>query len=227
MSIVYKTATLLFAGALRVWSNWEVEGAENVPKTGPLIIVANHLGIIDSPLLAVCIPRRIEFMAKAELFHNPITSVLLRSGGAFPIAENGREFHSIKHSLAILQREGTMGIFPEGGRTQTSLGKAMLGAAMIAIKSGAPVLPVGITGTEGTISLVKMAMPTGTFGVRIGEPFKPPPIYGNKLRGNLEKVTDIIMERIAEVLPENYRGLYDGSIGHGHHEYTSPQRWGT
>jgi 1-acyl-sn-glycerol-3-phosphate acyltransferase len=120
-----------------------------------------------------------------------------------------------------------MGMFPEGGRSQKSLGKAMLGAAMIAIKSGAPVLPVGITGTERAISLVRLAMPTGTFRVRIGEPFKPPPVYSNKLRGNLEKVTDIIMERIAEVLPENYRGLYDGSIGHGHHEYTSPERWGT
>lgn len=227
MSIVYKTAALLFSGALHFWSNCKVEGAENVPKTGPLVIVANHLSIIDSPLLAVCIPRHIEFMAKAELFHNPITSLLLRSGGAFPIAENGREFYSIKHSLAILKRDGTMGIFPEGGRNQTSLGKAMLGAAMIAIKSGAPVLPVGISGTEVVKSYAKMAVPIGTFGVRIGEPFNPPIVYGNRLRVNLEKVTDMIMDRIAEILPENYRGLYDGSVGHGHHEYTSPQRWGT
>ena len=227
MSIVYKTATLLFAGALRFWSDCKVEGAENVPKTGPLIVVANHLSIIDSPLLAVCIPRHIEFMAKAELFHNPITSLLLRSGGAFPIAGNGREFYSIKRSLAILKREGVLGIFPEGGRNQTSLGKAMLGTAMIAIKSGAPVLPVGISGTEVVRSYANMTVPIGAFGVKIGEPFNLPTAYGTRLRVNLGKVTDTIMERIAEILPENYRGLYDGSVGHGHHEYTSPQRWGT
>ena len=224
MGIVYLTSNLLLRSALRIFGDWKVCGRENVPKDGALIVVANHISDIDAGILNASIPRRVEFMAKADLFQKPVISQLFRAYGAFPINENGREFYSINHSFQILNRDGVIGIFPEGAKNPTALGNAMLGAAMIANVSGAPILPVGITGTESVGDGIRICYPRGRFRITIGQPFVAQALGETRPREHLEAVTDVIMKRIAALLPESYRGVYHDSW-QGERAYTSPPEW--
>ena len=224
MGIVYATSNLLLKNLLRIFGDWEVNGKENVPRKGALIIVANHISDIDAGILNASIPRRVEFMAKADLFQKPIISQFFRAYGAFPINESGKEFYSINHSLHILNRNGAIGIFPEGGKNPTALGQAMLGSAMIAMMSGSPILPVGITGTESVGDGIRIFYPKGTFRITIGKPFSAPVVRDKRLRKNVETTTDIIMKQIAALLPERYRGVYHNAWK-GKRSYTSPPEW--
>ena len=224
MGIIYATTNLLLRSVLRIFGDWKVSGRDNVPRKGALIIVANHISDIDALILNASIPRRVEFMAKAELFQNPIISHLSRAYGAFPINENGMEFYSINHSLAILKRNGALGIFPEGAKNPTALGEAMLGSTIIAMKSGASILPVGIIGTESVGNGLRMCCPRGTFRINIGKPFSVPDARENRLRANIESATVTIMNQIAALLPERYRGVYHNDWK-GERSYTSPPKW--
>jgi 1-acyl-sn-glycerol-3-phosphate acyltransferase len=224
MGIIHATSNLLLRSALGIFGDWKVSGRENVPRKGALIIVANHLSDIDAFILNASIPRRVEFMAKAELFQKPIISNISRAYGAFPINENGMEFYSINHSLAILKRNGALGIFPEGAKNPPALGEAMLGSAMIAMKSGVPILPVGIIGTESVGNGLRICYPRGTFRITIGKPFSLPDASEKRIRENVEFATDTIMNQIAALLPERYRGLYH-SAWKGERSYTSPPKW--
>ena len=223
MGVVYGTSNLLLKGAFGTFGDLKVIGKENVPTKGALIVVANHLSDIDPALLNVCIPRKVWYMAKAEFFEKPVVSQLFKAYGAFPINENGREFHAIKRSLSILNHNEAMGIFPEGAKNP-SVGSAMLGAAMIAIMSGAPILPIGITGTERISNWRRMCYPRGKFRINIGKPFITPNMEGVRLKEAVKPVTDIIMQHIVELLPENYRGEYHEDWD-GKRTYTSPPDW--
>ena len=226
MNLVYGTSIFMLRRSLKLFSNWTVEGSENVPEQGSLLVVGNHLSNMDPGLLSASFPRQIQFMAKNGLFTNPIARRFFLAYGAFPIAENGKEFSSIQKSLDILGKGGVVGMFPEGGRNPSGLGKAMLGAGMIAIRSGVPILPVAITGTENLSHWIRVCYPTGSLNVKIGKPFSVTTYKTKKLRDNLESVTDTIMENIAELLPQEYRGVYSENW-EGSRSYTSPPQWGT
>ena len=209
MGLVYNTANLLLRGALRIFGDWKVEGRECVPPRGPLIIVSNHQSNMDPPILAVSIPRRINFMAKRGLFQNPVASRFFKAYGAFPINPSGNDLAAIQRSIRMLSRDAALVIFPEGTRSPGAMRKAIPGIAMIALRSGAPILPVGITGTEVIGPPWQVAIPKGQFRVMIGQPFSVPPMEGTVVRGQLEAITTMIMERVATLLPESYRGVYD------------------
>ena len=208
MSLIYGTATFLVQGALRLFGDWKVEGRECVPPKGPLIVVSNHQSNMDPPILSASIPRHINFMAKRGLFHNPVASYLLKAYGAFPINPNGGDLAAIQRSIKLLQRDAAMVIFPEGTRSPGAMRKAIPGIALVVLRSGAPILPVGITGTERIGPLWQVAVPRGEFKVRIGQPFSIPPMEGRVSREQLEAITTMIMERVAVLLPESYRGVY-------------------
>ena len=208
MALVYGTATFLMQGALRLLGDWKVEGRECVPPKGPLLIVSNHQSNMDPPILSASIPRRINFMAKRGLFHNPVASHLLKAYGAFPLNQNGGDLAAIQRSIKLLSLDAAMVIFPEGTRSPGAMRKAIPGIALIALMSGAPILPVGITGTERIGPPWQVAIPTGEFRVTIGQPFSIPPMEGKVKREQLETITTMIMERVASLLPESYRGVY-------------------
>ena len=186
----------------------EVKGKENVPKQGPLLIAANHLNLADSPIIGVSINRKAMFLAKEELFHSRFSGYIMRNFGAFPIRRGGMNRESMRKARQFLAQDMAIIMFPEGRRSlSTQLESAFSGAALIASRSSAPILPIGIFGTE-KIKGMSWFLRRPRITVNIGSSFYLPPVNGKLNRAQLTEFTHSIMENIAELLPPEYRGNY-------------------
>ncbi|MDD5093344.1 MAG: lysophospholipid acyltransferase family protein [Dehalococcoidia bacterium] len=207
MPSVYATGTATMKLLLRALTRWKVVGQENIPRDGPIIIVANHMSMVDPPLLSASIPRQISFMAKEELFTSK-RWWLVPAFGAFPVRHGMGDVQTIRRATRMLQKGQVLGIFPEGKRSSThAMDKAEVGVALIALLSGAPILPVGITGTEKVKGLgVIFRRPRIT--VTVGPRFYLAKSWGRPSRERLTLETAIIMSHVASVLPSNYHGAY-------------------
>ena len=209
MNLVYNTCNIMLRGVLKTFAHWTVEGRENVPPMGPLLVVANHQSNMDPPLLTASIAnRRLYFLAKEGIFINPIVRAFLRSFGAFPLKRTGTDVQSFRWLTRKLASDQAVVIFPEGTRRPGSMRESAPGVALLALRCEVPILPVGITGTERMSPLWRVAFPTGDIKVRIGQVFSLPVIEGKVRRPQLEELTRMIMQRVAALLPESYRGLY-------------------
>lgn len=202
----YTIVCFLVRQILRVVARCSVEGAGNVPGTGPLLLVANHLNLIDPPVLGALLPRRITFMAKEELFGVPVVGWVVKWYGAFAVRRGQADRQALRSAVEVLERGGVLGMFPEGTRSKTGkLGPAHPGAALIAILARAPVLPVSIDGTDKVRSpLSLLARPR--IVIRIGEPFELRKEREGKT--DLEAATREMMTRVAGLLPPERRGGY-------------------
>ena len=135
---------VLFKLGLRL----NVEGTENIPQEGPLVIASNHLSLLDPPVIGVAATRKVHFMAKQELFV-PILGDIYKALGAFPVRRGGADRAAIKHGIDILKDNKVLAIFPEGTRSKTGkLGKAEPGALMMASKAMATIVPCCVIGTD-------------------------------------------------------------------------------
>ena len=211
MEAVYSISNSLQRGTLRVFSDWQVAGRENVPPMGPLVVVANHLSNVDPSMLSVGVQRRLRFLAKDNLFNavGPVGRWFLRGYGAFPIDRTGADARAFRWVLRQLQHDSAVVIFPEGTRSRTaSMNEAKAGAVALILRSGAPVLPVGITGTESLQSVARVFNPTGKIRVNIGQPFSLPSIEGRPSRELMRSMTTDMMLRICDLLPQSYHGFY-------------------
>lgn len=185
-----------------------VRGRDNVPNHGSVIFVANHVNLIDSPLLGVSLGRRVVFMAKEEVFHSRIIGYFMSSFGAFPVSKGRLDRKALRKAMQVLGDGQALVTFPEGMRSRSRrLKLAFPGAALIASRSGAPVIPVGITGTEN-IKGVAWFWRRPEITVNIGKAFTLPPVAGKLTKFELSRRTDIIMGHIAALLPPEYRGNY-------------------
>lgn len=204
----YYTANGVLWSLLRVLSHWHVHGREAVPRHGPLIVVANHLSHLDPPLLATSLPRRVAFLAKQELLAVPIAGRCIRAYGVVTV-NRGQDFRSSMARLKeLLGQDRAVAIFPEGTRSRGGgLQRAKLGVAMLAAESQAPILPVAITGTERVRNL-RGAFTHPRITVTIGEAFTLPVVQGSMARAQFTSLTDMIMGRVAALLPPGYRGEY-------------------
>ena len=209
MSILYSIGVVLAKGAYGAFGRYEVEGRERVPRRGPLIVVANHMSNGDPPAVVAAVPRRLFLMAKRGLFAGSLIARILTDVGVHPLDRDGRDVSALLWGVRLLKQGNAVLFFPEGTRSRDArLRRGKTGAAYAALKTGAPVVPVGVTGTENIPGLLRVAMPLCRIGVRIGEPFTVPQPEGPVTRALLERTTDAIMERIAALLPEEYRGYY-------------------
>ena len=206
--MIYSASNALQRTLLRLFADWEVTGRENVPPMGPLVIVCNHLSNLDPSMLAASLPRRIRFLAKRGIFKSPVAGWFLRSYGAFPLNRDGIDVRAYRWALNHLATDGALVLFPEGTRSNGAMARAKQGVVNIVLKTGAPILPVGITGTEDTGHWINVLHPTGTIRVNVGQVFSLPHIEGKPGKELLESLTTSIMLRIAELLPESYRGAY-------------------
>ena len=207
MDVQYAIARVVGKVCLNVFGRFEVKGLEGVPPRGRLLVVANHLSNADPPVLVVSMPRRLWFVAKRSLFRGIIASWFMGIFG-HPMDRSGQDAGALRWMLRMLEDEQVIGIFPEGTRSHGPMKKAGHGVAYVALKSQATILPVGITGTENVPAVWRILFPFRRLTVNIGQPFSLPPIDGNVETPVLESLTDMIMGRVAALLPEEYRGVY-------------------
>ncbi|MGH2363613.1 MAG: lysophospholipid acyltransferase family protein [Chloroflexota bacterium] len=189
------TMRLLLAGL----ADLSLSGCENVPAEGPLIVVSNHLNNADPPLLGAVLPRFIHYMTKEELYRSPWGRLFATAYGAFPVHRGMVDRRALARAQALLRAGEVVGMFPEGHRSPcAALQPAFDGAALIARRTGAPVLPVAIVGTEA----VFRGRPRWAIRVRVGPAFTVPS------GGPLRQATRDMMMHVSELLPPSYRGAY-------------------
>ncbi|MNB82860.1 1-acyl-sn-glycerol-3-phosphate acyltransferase [compost metagenome] len=163
-------------------------GRENVPDEGGVLLCGNHTSNLDPMTMGIMLKRKVNYMAKAELFNVPVLGWLIRQLGAFPVKRGGVSKESIKTALKLLRGGQVMGIFPEGTRNSDS-GIAKKGAATFALRSGAAVVPAAIIGSY---------KPFRRMTVVYGAPIDLSGFDGGS--DSAEAVTDLIMARIREML---------------------------
>lgn len=190
---LYGFARALAKPIYRLMFRIRVEGTEHVPAEGGVILCGNHFNGHDPVVAGIVAPRRVSFMAKEEIFKVPVIGTIARGMGAFPVKRGSADRGSLKRALDLLEGGGCFGIFPEGTRSRTGeLQKAEPGTAYIALKSGVPVIPFGITSTYKLFSPLL---------VRFGPPVNLDRFKGAKLSGeSLEAAGQEIMAGIGRLL---------------------------
>ncbi len=173
----------------------KVEGKENFPSEGAVIVAGNHLGFWDPVVVAAFIDRPIHFMAKEELFEHALLAKFLCKLNAFPVKRGSPDRTALKTALNILAENKVLGMFPEGTRSKTGeLSKPQHGIAMLVLKSRAPIVPVMFIGTQ-------KIFPWGWFSpvvVKIGKPISYEKYYDAKLSTSLlEEISRDIMDKIS------------------------------
>lgn len=148
--MLYRVIRLLVYPFVRLIFRLKITGKEHIPPNGGFVLCANHTSIADVFILAVVFRRTIHFMGKAELFHSPVSRFLFQKLGSFAVQRGKGDVEAIEQACRYLEKGEVFGIFPEGtrGNGQT-LGRGKAGAALIAQKTGAPVLPVSLRYSSG------------------------------------------------------------------------------
>ncbi|MEB3280831.1 MAG: lysophospholipid acyltransferase family protein [Lyngbya sp.] len=181
----------------RLYFRGKVHGAEKIPQQGKLIIVSNHASDFDPPLLASNMRRPVAFMAKEELFKVPVLKDAIRLYGAYPVKRGSPDRSAIRAALAALEQGWAAGLFLEGTRTPDGrIHSPKLGAAMIAAKANAPILPVCLWGTQAIVKKGSLLPKPVPVTVRIGELIDPPASTG---RSELEALTQKCADAINQM----------------------------
>lgn len=171
----------------------EAKGLHHIPAEGPVILASNHISNFDPPTIGVKVSRKVHFMAKEELFKIPIFGSLIHAFGAFPVKRGGVSKDAIKSGISLLKSGKMMGIFPEGSRS--SKGAAKKGAAMIAMRSGAVIVPVAIVGGYRLFRKTKVCY---------GEPIILSAIIDESSPDVLDQIMDVVMDRIRDLANQNH-----------------------
>lgn len=215
---VMRGSLLLGRTLMRCFTRVDVGSLAGLPAEGPLIIASNHLSNADPPLIASwltpALGRAVHWMAKQEALEWPVAGAFLRANGAFGIRRDAPDAEAFRLAKRVLDEGRVLGTFPEGTRSRTgSLQRAKDGVTLLAIRSGAPILPVAVWGTERFWPRDRGVWGVGgSIHLRVGEPFTLERRTTDGKREDLAQVTTRLMERIAALLPAAYRGHYAGEV---------------
>jgi 1-acyl-sn-glycerol-3-phosphate acyltransferase len=185
-----------------------IDGMERMPRTGPVLVVGNHVGTVEPALTGVFIPRRdVYYMAKSELFHNPLLGWLFRQNHAFPVVRNTADRAALRSALAALAGGHVVLVYPEGTRSWDGqvIGEIQAGAGFIARRSGAIVVPVASWGSERVIPRGAWMPRPADVELRVGEPFHLPLVGQDGRPLSSREAAAIMMERVIALLPRERR----------------------
>ena len=212
--VVTRVAALLCRLVLRAAARVSVSVEGEIPRHGPLIVVANHISNADPPLvvgwLTPMLGRQMHILAKEALFVGPV-GWFLRSQGVTPVRTGGSDMEAYRTAKAVLDRGQVLCIFPEGTRSPTGvMQEPKPGVAMLATRSGVPVLPVGISGSDVFLGRGKRLPRVGSrITVRVGIPFQLALDGSLSRRAGVQEASDDLMRRIAALVDERHRGRFD------------------
>ncbi len=200
----------LINGLFSSTTDFEVIGKENLPKEGPLLLVGNHFSFLDPLAMIKISPWKLEFLGGTRTPNAPASTEWLRSlWGFIPVFRGSVSRDTFSVSEKLLKQRGVLGIFPEGGNWANVLRPARPGVAFLAVRTGAPIIPVGLDGLETYFSRLKSGKRpkiTAKIGKRIG-PFTFD-IKGRENRGKLDELGHEIMREISTLIPPEKRGYY-------------------
>jgi len=183
-----------------------VEDRENLPKSGPYILVSNHINWKDPPLISIALDLSVRYMAKIQAFTYPLLGYIVRATGAFPVRRGEGDRRALVTALRVLAGGQILGFFPEGHRSESgALIRGKPGVGFLARRAGnVPVVPIAMIGTKQ--SLLRL-MFGGHAVLRVGRPFHLADLTDEERRDE-QAVTDAVMRRIAALLPDEMRGVY-------------------
>lgn len=192
--LVYKIVRGSIRIYLKLFNNWIIEGQENIPVTGPVVLVANHISLWDPVFVGCSTQRVVHYMAKEELFNKPGLKQLVTALAAFPVKRGKIDRNSLRLAAKYLEDGEVLGLFPEGTRSKTGqMGPFLPGASLFALRAGAPIVPIALIGTKKVF--------LGRNIVRIGQPLTYPEYYGGKIGEEiLQKVTNDCKSQIQMLL---------------------------
>jgi 1-acyl-sn-glycerol-3-phosphate acyltransferase len=209
----YELVRALTAPARRGLIRLRVEGGHHLPTDGPAIVVANHLSFFDSVLLMFSLPRPVAFIGKAEYTDNPVNEWLFCGAGMIPVRRQdpGALTHVFDEVAEVLEQGAVVGVFPEGTRSRDGmLHRGHVGAAHLALTTGAPIVPAGIVGTDRVLPTgAAIVRPFRRVTITLGEPIDARHLgYAKSTNRARREVTDRFMAEIAGLCAEPYVDSY-------------------
>jgi 1-acyl-sn-glycerol-3-phosphate acyltransferase len=184
-----------------------VEGLENFPEKGSAILMINHIAFIDPIVVLGCMPRNIVPMGKVEMYRYPVWGIFPRIWQVIPVRRGEIDRRALRMALEVLEAGEVILVAPEGTRGPC-LKRAKEGISYIGVRSGAPIIPIAVEGTEGFPSLNPGRWRKPGAVVRLGRPFRFRSTSKRPKRDQLRKMTTEAMYVLAEMLPERRRGEY-------------------
>jgi len=196
----------------RLMCRTKVVGREHIPDQGPFLIITNHLSSMDPPLIVNLIPIRLGMTGMAAMAHRRDFFIgwPMDRGGAVWVRRGESDRAALRAALDVLESGRPLGVAPEGTRSRTGgLIEGKTGTTFLALKSQVPILPVAFAGTDKVFPSLRR-LRRATVQVRVAPAFALPPVGDGARREHLQYCTDLIMARLASMLPESYRGVYTG-----------------
>jgi 1-acyl-sn-glycerol-3-phosphate acyltransferase len=211
--VLYWVIKLVLTPVLRICCRIKVEGREHVPGSGPVILASNHRSFLDSIFIPLVIRRRVTFVAKAEYFDDKKVAWFFRGVGQIPIRREGGSAseRALQSAMEVLDNGGVFGIYPEGTRTRDGkLHRGHTGVARLALRTGAPIIPIGLIGTD-EVQPIDSTLPRmfRTVRIRFGEPIELGHYEGrHDDRLALRDVADEVMYEIGQLCGYEYVDTY-------------------
>jgi len=184
--LLRELAIIIFKGLFDI----KIEGRENIPLKGGAILASNHLSYLDPIVIGLLAPRKINFMAKRELFENFLFGCFISKLGAFPVRRERLDRKTYRRALGLLKEGKILVLFPEGTRSRKrNLGPLREGTARIAVRTKVPLIPVIIRGTDKALPRGKKLIRLAKIKVRIGKPLESEPLYeGRDIKREVQRV---------------------------------------
>jgi 1-acyl-sn-glycerol-3-phosphate acyltransferase len=199
--VLYRFVKPLAAALMRLVFRLEIRGRQHVPATGPVLIVSNHVSLLDPACVGGAAPRELHYLAKEELFRIPLFGRLIRGLNARPVKRDGSDGRALKTALRLLAEDRALLLFPEGTRARAGrLGAGRPGAGMLAVMSGAPVVPVYVSGTERALPPGRALPRPARVRVRFGPALHFKAAGGEPRKEQYREATEEMMRAIAQLM---------------------------